>query len=85
MELSQVRLSWPELTQNAVSYVLGLRTPLLREGEVTVFFLSYIFGAICESFSFLFEESIHCLLQGELLYIFFPFVRVSILSLARVC
>ena len=25
-------------TQNAVSYVLGLRTPLLRQGEVTVFF-----------------------------------------------
>ena len=33
-----MRLSWPELTQNAVSYVLGLRTPLLRQGEVTVFF-----------------------------------------------
>ena len=35
-----MRLSWPELTQNAVSYVLGLRTPLLRQGEVTVFFFS---------------------------------------------
>ena len=44
-------------------------TPRRSDG----FFLSYIFGAICESFSFLFEESIHCLLQGELLYIFLRF------------
>ena len=32
-------------------------TPRRSDG----FFLSYIFGAICESFSFLFEESIHSL------------------------
>ena len=44
-------------------------TPRRSDG----FFLSYIFGAICESFSFLFEESIHCLLQRELLYIFLHF------------
>ena len=69
MELSQVRLSWPELTQNAVSYVLGLRTPLLRQGDMTDFFLSYNFCAICGTFCFLFEEGIHCLLQGELLFI----------------
>ena len=47
-----------------------------------MFFLSYIFGAICGSFRFLFYESIHCLLQGELLFIC-PFLWVSILSLAR--
>ena len=33
-----MRLSWPELTQNAARYVLGLGTPLLRQGEVTGFF-----------------------------------------------
>ena len=72
-------------TQNTVSYVLVLRTPLLRQGGMTDFFLSKVFCAICGSSSVLFQESIHCLLQGELLYIyFFPFLRVSILSLARV-
>ena len=33
-------------TQNAVSYVLDLRPSLLRHGDLTDFFLSYIFGAI---------------------------------------
>ena len=56
-------------TKNAVSYVLGLRTPLLRQGDMTDFFLSYNFCAICGTFCFLFEEGIHCLLQGELLFI----------------
>ena len=60
-------------TQNAVSHVLGLRFPLLRQGDMTDLFLLYTFGAICGSFCFLFEESIHCLLQGELLFIFLPF------------
>ena len=70
-------------TQNAVSYVLGLRTPLLRQGDMTDFFLSYNFCAIGGTFCFLFEEGIHCLLQGELFIC--PFLWVSILSLARVC
>ena len=72
-------------TQNAVSYmyVLGLRTPLLRQGDMTDLFLSYILVcAISESFCFLFEESIHYLLQGELLFIFSLFLRAS---LACVC
>ena len=60
-------------TQNALSYVLGLRTPLLHQGDMTDLFLSYIFSATCGSFCFLFEESIHYLLQGELLFIFLPF------------
>ena len=70
-------------TQNAVSYVLGLRTPLLRQGDMTDFFLSYNFCAICGTFCFLFEEGIHCLLPCELFIC--PFLWVSILSLARVC
>ena len=61
-------------TKNAVSSVLGLRTPFLRQGDMTnFFFLSYTFCAICGSSCFLFEEGIRCLLQGELLYIFLRF------------
>ena len=41
-----------------ISSVLGLRTPLLRQGGMTDFFLSYTFFAICGSSYFLFEESI---------------------------
>ena len=56
-------------------------TPRRSDG----FFLSYIFGAICESFSFLFEESIHCLLQGELsCYIFFS-ISAGQHSKSRLC
>ena len=39
--------------QNAVSYALGLRTPLLRQGDMTDLFLSYNFSVICGSVSFL--------------------------------
>ena len=60
-----MRLSWPELTQNAVSYVLGLRTPLLRQGEVTVFFL--------RTFLVLFvKASVFCLRR-----VFITYYRVS--------
>ena len=54
-------------TQNAVSSVLGLRTPLLHQGDMTGFFLSYIFCAIC----FLFEESIFIAYYRVSCYIFF--------------
>ena len=79
-----MRLSWPELTQNAVSYVLGLRTPLLRQGEVTGFFF--------RTFLVLFvKASVFCLRRVFIAYyrvscyIFFSVSAVSILSLARVC
>ena len=52
-------------TQNAVSYVLGLRTPLLRQGEVTVFFF--------RTFLVLFvKASVFCLRR-----VFIAYYRVS--------
>ena len=58
-------------TQNAVSSVLGLRTPLLHQGDMTGFFLSYIFCAICGCSCFLFEESIFIAYYRVSCYIFF--------------
>ena len=60
-----MRLSWPELTQNAARYVLGLRTPLLRQGEVTGFFF--------RTFLVLFvKASVFCLRR-----VFIAYYRVS--------
>ena len=62
-------------TQNAVSSVLGLRTPLLHQGDMTGFFFSFV-HCLCYLWMLLFPvwgEYIHCLLQGELLYIFLRF------------
>ena len=43
-------------TQNAVSYVLGLRTPLLRQGEVTVFFFRTFLVLFVEASVFCFRR-----------------------------
>ena len=71
-------------TQNTVSSVLGLRTPLLRQGGMTDFFLSYIFCAICGCPCFLFEESIFIACYRVSCYIFFS-VSAGQYSKFRLC
>ena len=71
-------------TQNAVSSVLGLRTPLLHQGDMTDFFLSYFFCAICGCSCFLFEENIFIAYYRVRCYIFFS-VSVGQHSKSRPC
>ena len=65
------------------SHVLGLRTPILRQGDVTDSFYSVHFFRKLWKVLFFLDGYMHCLLHGELLFIS-PFWRVGS-DLACVC
>ena len=64
------------------SHVLGLRTPILRQGDVTDSFYSVHFFRKLWKVLFFLDGHMHCLLHGELLSIS-PFRRVG--SEFRLC
>jgi len=64
------------------SHVLGLRTPILRQGDVTDSFCSVYFLRKLRKVLFFLEGHMYCLLHGEWLFIS-PFRRVG--SEFRLC
>ena len=71
-------------TQNTVSYVLVLRTPLLRRGGMTIFFFRKFSVLSVEAPVFCFRRVFIAYYRVSCYIFFFPFLRVSILSLTRV-